>query len=214
MLAIGLSAVAGAVLVLWYLTFARYNRQLAARILGRVQMAWRGRVTGTRWAGSSQLYVGLQVPFSIFRRTRVTMRLLPRPVPTNWVLSVLRKQRETITFEADLDQAPSFNLEIHHHRWSGRSPKATRSQDWTLSHPGPIVLTTREDWDEDHNPMIHALLASRERAFLSVRFCPESPHFSATLPLESVPDQDAAAEVLGSLRELAAGARARGTSTP
>jgi hypothetical protein len=207
MLAIGIAAVGG-LLVIWYLAFARYNRRRAARILSRMQSGWRGKITTARWADASRLYVGLQVPSSMFRRTRITLKLIPRPVPVNWLLSHWHKQQETLTFEADLDHPPSFNLEVHNHRWSGQSAKhADDSQNWTVTRPGPVVLTTCEEWRSDHNPMLNTLLAARERNFLIVRFRPDSPHFSATLPLECLPDQEAAAQVLGALRELAAGAR-------
>jgi hypothetical protein len=41
---------------------------------------------------------------------------------------------------------------------------------------------------------------------LSVRFRPESPHLAATIDLEALSDQQAAAGFLGMLRDLAAGA--------
>jgi hypothetical protein len=49
-------------------------------------------------------------------------------------------------------------------------------------------------------------MASRERNFVTIRFSPDSPHFSATLEIDSLPEQPSDAGWLESLRELAAGA--------
>jgi hypothetical protein len=42
-----------------------------------------------------------------------------------------------------------------------------------------------------------------------VRFRSESPHLAATIPLEALSDEQAAAEFLSMLRELAVGASTR-----
>ena len=71
------------------------------------------------------------------------------------------------------------------------------------------MLTTREQWAQELTPVVNALVASREKNFLNVRFRPESPHFSATVALETLYDKEAAAGLLTVLRELAAGASAK-----
>jgi hypothetical protein len=71
------------------------------------------------------------------------------------------------------------------------------------------VLTTRTHWDDEITPVVNALIGSRGHNLLSVRFRHESPHFTATLPLESISNSQTAASFLGVLRELAAGASAR-----
>jgi hypothetical protein len=49
-------------------------------------------------------------------------------------------------------------------------------------------------------------MTSRGHNLLTVRFRPESPHLAATIPLEALSDEQAAAGFLSVLRELAAGA--------
>ena len=57
--------------------------------------------------------------------------------------------------------------------------------------------------------MMTALVASRDCDFHSVSFRRASPHFSATVPLESIsPDSQCEAEIFEVLRELAACASA------
>jgi hypothetical protein len=197
-----------AVLVLWYIWFARYNRRKAIRVLKWVQTACaeRGRVTKVCWAGSGRLLAELRFPPHIFEHARVVVHLLPRSSPVNWAISRWRKQKETLAFEADLHAAPRFHLEVHNHRWSGHSRRPCEDRKWTISRPGPIVLTSRAKWDHELSPVISALMASRERNFVTVRFSPHSPHFAATLELDSLPEQADDAGWLETLRELAMGA--------
>ncbi|MBV8891638.1 MAG: hypothetical protein JO266_06650, partial [Acidobacteria bacterium] len=180
-----------AVLIVWYFCFARYNRRKGIRVLNWVQTACaqRGKVTKVCWAGSSQLLAELRFPPHIFEHARVVVHLLPRSSPVNWAISRWRKQKETLAFEADLYAAPRFHLEVHNHRWSGHSQKFSPDREWTISRPGPIVLTSRAKWDHELSPVINSLMASRERNFVMVRFSPHSPHFAATLELDSLPEQ-------------------------
>jgi hypothetical protein len=202
--------VLGAVLILigWYVAFYRYNRNKALRVLRWVQEACsgRGRITEIRWAGSARLLADLRFPPHMFDHARVIVRLLPRPLPLKWALSKWRKDKETLSFEADLDTAPRFRLEVHNHRWSGHLTRSRTSGNWLVSRPGPVILTSRPNWGRDINPVINALMASREKNFVAIRFSPESPHFSATLEIDSLPEESSAAAWLDSLRELAAGA--------
>jgi hypothetical protein len=196
-----------AVLVIWYAWFAQYNRRKAIRVLKWVQTACaeRGRVSKVCWAGSNRLLAELRFPPHIFEHARVVVHLLPRPLPLNWALSRWRKQQETLAFEADLCSAPRFHLEVHNHRWSGHSRRVSGDRDWTISRPGPIVLTSKAKWDHELSPVISALMASRERNFTTVRFSPNSPHFAATLELDSLLEHAEDTEWLETLRELATG---------
>ena len=196
-----------AVLLSWYFWFARYNRRRARQVLKWVQRACgeRGRVTKVCWAGSSRLLAELRFPPHIFEHARVVVHLLPRSSPIFWALSRWRKQKETLAFEADLYAAPRFHLEVHNHRWSGHSRKISEDRDWAISRPGPIVLTSKAKWDHELSPVISALMASRDRNFTTVRFSPHSPHFAATLELDSLPERDDSGW-LETLRELATGA--------
>ena len=148
--------VAGLFFVVWYAWFVHYNRRRAADVLRWVQAAClgKGNIADLRW----------------FEDTRLTIRLLPRPLPLQWAVSRWRRQQETLTFEADMGFPPGFHLDIIRHRWSGHSgarpPGAkaagskgskisTGSGAWTISRPGPVILTTKEDWPVELSPVVN-----------------------------------------------------------
>ena len=207
--------VLGAVVSLgiWYYAFARYNRRRGAAALRWVQIACRGRgkVVESRWAGSSRLQARFQFPSRWFENARLTLELRPRPLPVQWLLSHWRKQKETLTFEADLDCPPAFRLEVMNHRWCGHSNgrKNDDGRAWEISRPGPVVLTTSAQWAQELAPVVKPLMALREHNFLKVHFRHDSPNFSATVDLEAMADPDAASGFFTVLRELAAGASAK-----
>ena len=201
-----------AFLVLWYLAFAHYNRRRGLGIIRWVQTACegRGKVTGVCWRGSSRLLAELRFPPHMFERAHVIVRLLPRTIPVNWAISRWRREKETLAFEADLDTAPRFSLEVHNHRWSGHNSNTVSSivssREWIVSRPGPIVLTSRTKWGQELSPVINSLMASREKHFVTIRFSPQSPHFSAILEIDSIAKEPGDHGWLEALRELASGA--------
>jgi hypothetical protein len=208
------AAGAVAVLVGWYFLFAAYNRRKGAEALRWVQAACtgKGRLLDSQWVNSSWLYARLQFPSRSFENARVTMKFRPRPLPIHWLISHWRKQKETLTFEADLGGSPSFQMEVIRHRWAAhsRGVSARRSSDrqWEVYEPGPVILTTRTHWKQDPAAEIHALMTVRQQDVLQVQFRPESPQFSATIALDALHDPSTAAGFLTTLRELAAGASA------
>ena len=195
---------------LWYFCLAHYNHRRGTKALRWVEAACanRGQVIEARWMGASRLQAHLRFAAHWFENVRVTIRLLPRPLPIPWLLSVWHKQRETLTFEADLDCAPGLRLEVLRHRWLTHSDNklVRKSRNWTVVSAGPVVLTTCTQWKQELPPVINTLMTSRGHKLLSVRFRPESPHLAATIDLETLSDQQAAAGFLGVLRDLAAGA--------
>jgi hypothetical protein len=205
-------AVLATLLMTWYVLFARRNHQRAIEIVDRLRLAWRGRILGMRWNGTSRLRAGMQIPAGSFRSACVTLHLRPRPL----VLSRFfpgKMERESITIEADLDQPPTFQLEVHNHRWSGHSSRdGKKNRQWKTHRPGPILLTSCDDWESENQPVMHAMMVARESEFSDVLLRPRSPHLTATLRLEAVPDYQSAVNVFGSLRELAAGLRAQSSS--
>jgi hypothetical protein len=205
---------AGAVLAIWYLWFAHYNRKRASEVLRWIHAAstGHGQLGRVHWSSPSRFHVGVWLSSYSFQHAWITVELLPRELPLNWLVSWSRHKQETATFDADLDCAPNFNLEVHNHRWLG-PPKtkisASSRDQWNLLRPGPFVLTTRTDWHKDLTNMMHALVASRDSDFLKVCFRRKSPHFSATVPLQSLaPNSQSAAALFDVLRELATGASA------
>jgi len=133
----------------------------------------------------------------------------------HWALSRWRKQQETLTFEANLGFPPGFHLDIVRHRWSGHSgaktptPKSGMARAWSVTRPGPVILTTKEDWPVELSPVVQALASWRDKDFVGVRFNSKSPHFTATVALENLSDQKAATALLGLFRELAASSSAK-----
>ena len=210
--------------LIWYAWFVRYNRRRAGNVLQSVQAAClgKGRIADLRWqASSSRIRATLHLSSRWFEDARLTIRLLPRPLPVQWALSRWRQQQETLTFEADMGFPPGFHLDVIRHRWSGRSGTITsgskasgskasaRTRAWTISRPGPVILTTKENWPVELNPVVNALASWRDKDFVGVRFNSTSPHFTATVALENLSDQKAASALLGLFRELAASSSAK-----
>ena len=206
------SAVAG--LGIWYFLFTAYNRRKGAEALRLVQSACagKGRILDSRWVTSSRLSARLHFPSRSFENAHVTMKFRPRQLPVQWLISQIHKQKETLTFEADLGGSPSFHLEVVRHRWCAHSPGVTArkrdGREWDIFEPGPIVLTTRTHWKEDSAAELNTLMTVRQQDVLQVRFRPQSPQFSATIALDALDDPRTAAGFLTTLRELAAGASA------
>ena len=198
-----------ALLGLWYLLFSAYNRRRGAEALKWVQSACagKGRILDSQWLTSSRLYARLQFPSRSFENARVTVKFRPRALPVQWILSCWHKQKETLTFEADLGGSPNFHLEVVRHRWCAHSRGVNKRQrnerEWDIYEPGPVVLTTRTHWKQDSTPELNALMTVRQQDVLQVRFRPESPQFSATVSLDALSDPRAASGFLTTLRELA-----------
>jgi len=204
-----LSAVA--LLTAWYFLFTRYNRRKAATAMKWVETACsgNGRIVDAHWLGTCRLQARLRFVAQWFDNARVTVRLRPRPIPLQWLFSIWRKQKETLTFEADLGLAPSFHLEVFRHQWVTHKQIGVRKpRNWAVSRPGPVILTTRTQWTQELTPVVNTLMTSRGHSLVAVRFRPESPHLAATVDLETLADEQAAAGFLGMLRDLAAGASA------
>ena len=203
-----------AVLGLWYLVFSSYNRKKGAAALRWVQTACagKGRILESHWLGSSRLQARLHFPSRWFENASVTVKFQPRALPVHWLLSCWHRQKETLTFEADLGGSPSFHLEVVRHRWSahnwGTLSRKRDEREWDLYQPSPIILTTRTHWKQDPSAELNALMSARRQDILQVRFRPESPQFSATVHLEALADPNAAAGFVSALREIAAGASA------
>jgi hypothetical protein len=209
---IAIDVLAGVLLaVAWYFWFAHYNRRKAVEVLHWVERAFggHGEVASVHWATASRFRVQMRLVPTVFHHASLLVQFFPRELPFSWLVSRTRRQRETLTFEADLDGPPSFNLEVHNHRWYGRTRRRlpAKSQNWTLEQAGPFVLTTRNDWQREITTMMSALVASRECDCSTVCFRRSSPHFSVTVPLETIsPESQTQSEIFDVLRELAAGA--------
>lgn len=205
---------AAVLLVVWYAWFVQYNRRRGSALLQWVQAAClgKGRILTSEWrSSSSQLKASLRLASRWFEDIHLTIQLQPRALPVQWLLSRWKRHPETLTFEADLGFPPSFSLEVLRRRWSGHSshkPSST-ARVWNISRPGPVVLTTKDDWPMELTPLINVLTSCRDKDFLTVRFNPNSPHFSATVALDTLNDETGAAAMLGLFRELAMSSSAK-----
>jgi hypothetical protein len=206
-------AAAAAFITCWYFWFLRSNRRRAVQVLGWIERAFDGhaQIVGVNWLSASRFQLRLRLSPSLFRQSFLTVQLFPRELPVHWLVARLRRKHETLTFEADLDVPPSFNLDVHNHRWCGRTrrkfPKA--SENWVLERAGAFVITTRNDWQREITNIMNPLMASRQCDCLTVSFRRTSPNFSATVPLDTIsPCADSETNIFDVLRELAAGASA------
>src|SRR5512146_1973537 len=119
---IAIDLLAGAALLFfWYVWFVRCSRRKSVQVAQWIEVAFREHATvaGLTWRSTSCFQVQLKLAPSMFRRSSVVVQLFPRELPLNWLFSIIRKHQETVTFQADLDCPPSFNLEVHNHRWCG-----------------------------------------------------------------------------------------------
>jgi hypothetical protein len=210
---VAIDVLAGAGLVLlWYFLLLLYNRRRSTAVLQRIKAAFAGhaQIVGVRWTGASRFHVRLKVLSPLFQHATIRVQMLPRELPLNWTWAWLKKRQETLTFEADLECPPAFNLEVHNHRWCGRTrrfPKKTGRL--AMEQCGPFVLTTRHEWQREITTMMTALVASRDCDFLTVSFRRTSPHFLATIPIHSLaPESDCEAQMFEVLHELASCASA------
>lgn len=201
---------AAALVAAWYYCFTRYNRGRGVQALRRVETACsgQGHVVDARWLSGSRLQAHLRFAAHWFENARVTVRLLPRPMPAQWLVSRWHKQRETVTFEADLGYAPRLQLEVIRHRWvtSSASPAARNRHNWNIVRPGPVVLTTSNEWRQELPPIVNTLMTARGHHLLNVRFRTDSPHLAATIDLDALSDDEIALGFFGVLRDLAVGA--------
>lgn len=200
-------------LLVWRAIYARQSKQRACEVLEWIEVLLygQGHPLGIKWEGASQFQVPLRLRSNTFRNASLHVHLAPRNLPFSWIYRKLRNRPETLIFEADLDLAPPFSLELQSYRLFARTRKdlAPEAPGWNFEQATPFILTTRKDWQREITSVISSLLSCPERQFLSIAFRQHSPHFSATLALETIsPECSARTEIFDSLRELATGASA------
>jgi hypothetical protein len=212
-LCIFLIAVA-ALCVTWYCVAARHKRRKAREVLRWIQsaLAGRGQVIGISWNSASKFRVPLRLTCGVFHRASVLVELRAQETPGQWLLDHLRGRREIITFQADLDFPPAFSLHVNNFRWIARSSRRTPPADgngWKFECLQPLVISTRPERQKEIACTMASLTRSESSEFLNVSFQRSSPHFSATLLLESLaPGSPARTCMLDAMRELAGSASA------
>ena len=196
----------------WASWFRHQNRRRSQRALAWIECAFQGHghVAGVHWAGPSNFRVQLKLGQQLFQHASVAVQLLPRESPVGWLRAAWHKQQEVLTFTSDLELPPEFDLQVENHRWCGRTRRHMPPEHHLHTmRTTPFMITTRMEW-QNRCTMLDALIASRERDFLSVNYRRESPHFAATLPLDCLnPHGGEVSNFFDALRQLADGAASR-----
>lgn len=206
-------AIAVAALLAWHVYFARKSRKRAFEVLSWIEdlLCGHGHVAGVKWNGASSFHIPVKLRSNAFHNPSLRVNLIPKELPLNWLFSKIKKSQETLLFEADLDWAPPFSLELQSYRLFARTRKdlPPDAPGWDFEQTTPFILTTRKDWQREITSVITSLLSHPDRQFLSIAFSQKSPHFTATMALDSIaPTSSCRTEIFDSLRELAAGASA------
>lgn len=208
-------AAAALLLTAWYAWTIRSNRARAFEIVHWIENAMNGQghVAGVHWLSNAEFEVPLRLASGVFRRARIMVRISPLELPLNWLLRRIKtSEPDTITFCADLDLKPSFSLEMQSMRWFARSrPDLDLKQDgWQFHSPEPVLLTTRIDWQKEATEVFQSVMNWESRDQMSLTFQRSSPHFRATVPLESIaPESRKQSQVFETLRAIAEGASAK-----
>lgn len=192
----------------WYLWVTHTNRRKALDVLQWINLALQaeGHVTGIHWLSASRFVVPLRMRSSIFRRASVVVDLVRRELPLCWLADRMSGKLDELTFQADMDLAPNFNFKVLGRRWfAGTRRQLPKDPSrWEVERSEPVVFATRK-WQREVSTMVNALLASRQQELLALALSRKSPHFSATVPLDSVaPGVNTGPGVFTLLREIAA----------
>ena len=211
---LAISLVAAAVLSLaWYYLSLRSMHRRAQEVQRWIQSALtgRGQVTGISWTGASKFRVPLRLSCGIFQRAWVLVDLHPQQSPLQWLSRKLKNRLEMLTFQADLDLPPTFSLHVRNFRWvaqSGRKAPAGEA-GWSFECLQPMIISTRPDHQREIAHTISCLTRADGSDLVNISFQRGSPHFSASLPLESLaPGSPSRLYLLDTMRELAGSAPA------
>src|SRR5258706_2574964 len=112
-----LAAVAAVLIAAWYGVSLRHHRRRGLQVLRWIETAFagNGKIVGVHWTAPSRFHAQLRLSANVFQHASVVVQLTPRELPLTWLLAMLRRQQETLTFEADLDFPPDFQLDVQNH---------------------------------------------------------------------------------------------------
>jgi hypothetical protein len=192
----------------WYWLAVRYNRRRSLQVLRWIESALsgQGQITGIRWLAHSRFKVPLRLRCGVFHRAWMLVDLKPCEMPLRWLLNKTTGRKDVLTFQADLDLAPSFSLQVHNFHWLARSGKSSPNSraSWSFEQAGPFVISTRADWQKEISSAMASLAKGENREFLDINFQRSSPHFSVSLPLAIIaPDSPTRTCMFETMRELA-----------
>jgi hypothetical protein len=202
---------ASALFVTWYAVSLRRKRKKAREILRWIQasLAGRGHVVGISWMTASEFRVPLRLTCGVFRRAWVLVKMRTQETPLQWLVQKISNPQELITFQADLDSPPTFSLQMQNFRWYARSSPKTEIEHtgWQFERLPSVMITTKPESQKEIAGTMTSLSRGDNGEFLEVSFQRRSPHFSATLPLDSLaPGAPARTYMLDAMREMAGSA--------
>lgn len=212
MVVLGIFLIAVAALcVTWYCVSVRRKRRKAREVLRWIQssLVGRGHVVGISWTSPSGFRVPLRLTCGVFQRAWVLVELNAQPTPLQWLFSKIKGGREVLKFQADLDCPPTFSLQMQNFRWFARSSRKSSIEQpgWQFERLPTVMISTKPELQREIACTMTSLSKGASGDFLEVNFQRRSPHFSATLPLESLaPGSPARGYVLDAMRELAGSA--------
>lgn len=212
MVVLGIFLIAAAALcATWYCVSVRRKRRKAREVLRWIQssLVGRGHVVGISWISPSRFRVPLRLTCGVFQRAWVLVELNAQQTPIQWLFSKIKRSREVLKFQADLDCPPTFALQMQNFRWFARSSKKSSIErpGWQFERLPPVMISTKPELQREIACTMTSLSKGDSGDFLEVNFQRRSPHFSATLPLESLaPGSPARSYVLDAMRELAGSA--------
>ena len=200
-----------ALCITWYAVSLRRKRAKAREILRWIQasLAGRGHVVGISWTAASRFRVPLRLTCGVFRRAWVLVDMRTQETPVHWLVHKINSRQEVITFQADLDAPPMFSLQMQNFRWFARSSPKTSIENagWQFERLPSVMITTKPESQKEIAGTMTSLSRGDNGEFLEVSFQRRSPHFSATLPLESLaPGAPARTYLLDVMREMACSA--------
>ena len=202
---------AAALCVTWYCVSVRRKRRKAREVLRWIQssLTGRGHVAGISWISPSRFRVPLRLTCGVFQRAWVLVELNTQQTPVQWLFNKIKGGREVLKFQADLDCPPAFTLQMQNFRWFARSSRklSIERPGWQFERLQPVMISTKPELQPEIACTMISLSKGDSGDFLEVSFQRRSPHFSVTLPLESLaPGSPARSYVLDAMRELAGSA--------
>jgi hypothetical protein len=200
-----------ALFVTWYAVSLRRKRKKAREILRWIQasLAGRGHVVGISWMSASRFRVSLRLTCGVFRRAWALVEMQTEETPVHWLVHKINSPQEVITFQADLDSPPTFSLQMQNFRWYARSSPKTEIEHtgWQFERLPSVMITTKPERQKEIAGTMTSLSRRENGEFLEIGFQRSSPHFSATLPLDSLaPGAPARTYMLDAMREMAGSA--------
>lgn len=215
-LAPGLLIAAMAVVLLWFTFGTQANIRRGNRLLRWLQdgLPQLGTKVTLRWLGSSVAELKIVDPIAPFREALVLVVLEPRDLGALWALARSRGRRDFIVLRLSLVRSPLARADaVDPRAWTAghladTDDVPTRRTSWTDAAGTPIELRHDPDFDVVELERLWDRLAGLSGGPWRISIRPTVPHLEIHV-LPPDPDRASARELLGEVREIAAGLIAR-----